>query len=133
MRSRVGLILTTIWFAMATLVVGAPAANATTYYGVYQSGTGVVLDGQWWKDSNGYIHVSGYLKDTAGDNASAIAQVHFTEDCCSNKVTNNSGYGSSVYFHYASKTKAPSDFRIKVGRQQNGFASYGSWKSYSTW
>ena len=109
----------------------APAAlAATTYYSWSHSITGSSASGRWWKDSNGYSHVDGYVKDTAGDGGYAYAQIHFTKDCCSNLVKNEGGYNTTKYFHFASK--GATQFRTKVGAKDFPVWSRESaWKYYS--
>ncbi|MFC7487779.1 hypothetical protein ACOCJ7_15430 [Knoellia sp. CPCC 206453] len=114
-------------------VVAAPNAQAVTEYSWSQSASGVTVSGVWYKDTNGYIVLKGTVKDTAGDSSSAVAQIHFTEDCCSNRVEADGGVGTSTSFTFRSGTRAPSNFRTKVGLERYGYTSYGSWKSYTTW
>lgn len=94
--------------------------------------TGVsITSGRWWY-ANGRLEVDGNVKDTAGDNRSAFLQLHFVKDCCSNKIKNSNGYGSSVYFHKAASGTGTQQFRTKVGVENSFGSASTDWKYTTT-
>lgn len=119
--------------ASAAAPAAASATTAITYYSWSHSTTGAsVTGGRWWY-YNGRLEVDGYLNDTKGDNASAVLQLHFVKDCCSNKIKNSNGVGSKLYFHKAASATGTMQFRTQIGVESSFGSSMTAWKYYSTW
>lgn len=118
--------------AQASTQAAAPkAATAIVYHSWSHSSSGVSITGGRWWYANGKLEVDGNVADTGGDGRSAFLQLHFVKDCCSNKIKNSQGVGTTLYFHKVASASGTMQFRTKVGTEST-FSYYETAWVYRT-
>ncbi|WP_157692847.1 hypothetical protein [Pedococcus dokdonensis] len=111
----------------STPAVVPTATSAVVYHSWSHSASGVAITGGRWWYANGRLEVDGTVADTGGDGRSAFLQLHFVKDCCSNKIKNSKGVGTTLYFHKAASATGTMQFRTKVGTESTFYYSATDW------